>query len=93
MDDGAAWSGRENLRMLERRGYPLGIECAACRRRTVIPLHALRHCGYEMTPVAALPLVCRCGSCNWRPNIFRDGDDPAAWQRALVDASDSIVAR
>lgn len=84
MDDSNAWLGREKLGMLDRHGFPLGVECSACRHRTVIPLHALRHCAYEMTPIAALPLVCRCGSGDWRPTIFRDGDDPAAWQRAPV---------
>lgn len=81
MDDSNAWLGREKLGLLDRRGSPLGVECAACRHRTVIPLQALRRCAYEMTRVAALPLVCRCGSCDWRPTIFSDGDDPAAWQR------------
>jgi hypothetical protein len=84
MDEGNAWVERENLGTLDSRGHPLGVECAACRHRTVIPLHTLRHCGYEMTPIAALPVVCRCGSCDWRPTVFRDGDDSAAWQRARV---------
>jgi hypothetical protein len=82
VEDGPGWSGRENLWTLERNGLPLGVECSQCQHRALVPFHVLRRCGHDMTPIKRLPLICRCGSRDWRATIFRQGDDTAAWQGA-----------
>jgi hypothetical protein len=78
---GPGWTGRENLWTLERTRLPLGVECSQCQHRALVPFQILRRCGLDMTPMR-LPLVCRCGSRDWRATIFWQGDDTTAWQDA-----------
>jgi hypothetical protein len=87
VEGGSGWSGRENLGTLESSCHPLGVECAACRHRALVPFRVLRGCGYEMTPIKSLPLVCRCGSRDWRATIFQQDDDIAAWQLFFCSAN------
>jgi len=48
----------------------------------VVPVRVVRRCGHDMMPIKSIPLVCRCGSRDWRATIIRQGEDPAAWQGA-----------
>jgi hypothetical protein len=82
VEGGEGWSGRENLWTLETSGLPLGVECRTCRHRALLAFAVVRRRGHDMTPIKSLPLVCRCGSRDWRATIFRAGDDTTAWQDA-----------
>ena len=82
VEGGPGWSGRENLWTLESSRLPLGVECRQCQHRALVAFQILQRCGHSMTPIKRLPLVCRCGSRDWRATIFRDVDDTAAWQGA-----------
>lgn len=83
-EGGPGWSGRENLYTLDRSRQPLGVECVACRHRSLVPVASVRRQRgvHDMTPVKQLRLRCQCGSREWRATIFRQGDDTAAWQGA-----------
>jgi hypothetical protein len=69
VEGGPGWSGRENLWMLESSRLPLGVECIQCQHRALVPFQILRRCGHDMTPIKSLPLVCRCGSRDWRDHL------------------------
>jgi hypothetical protein len=65
------WSGRENLHSVKSYGHPLGVICADCGHRAVVPLHKLGQLDGNMASIKSLKLVCRaCGSRNWKTTLF-----------------------
>jgi hypothetical protein len=65
------WSGRENLHSVKSYGHPLGVICAACGHRAVVPLHKLGQLDGNMASIKSLKLVCQiCGSRNWKATLF-----------------------
>jgi hypothetical protein len=67
-EDGAGWSGREDLYTLGR--LPLGVVCDFCGKRALLPIETLAARDGDMTPVKSFKVRCSCGSRHWKATIF-----------------------
>ena len=72
---------RDNGHTAKSYGNPLGIECEACKRRSLVPLDRLGTLEGNMRPTRAWPFKCTaCGSREVALWLFAKRAEADAWR-------------
>ena len=66
-------------RTLALSGYPLGIACRTCGRRSLLSAQLLEVHENDRRLLRRLPLLCRCGRCDLALYLFEASDDVPAF--------------